>query len=231
MTHMVRTVCIVLVAGATIAGCQGGVQLDPATVNVSQGLAIAYRIHPGDTIDVRFKYHPADDTKATVDTSGRLSLPITGDLQVAGLTLPELDALIRERASRYLRDPVVNVTVTESQAKAYIGGEVADEGFVLLTRPMTVLQAIVERGGFTTGADLDSVVLLSHEAGQPVAREIDLSAEIQGDPSDRTLLVADEIVIVPKTGIAKANQFVEQWIDGMTPEFVTRMIRFVPINP
>jgi polysaccharide export outer membrane protein len=207
------------------------VKLDPATINVSQGLSAPYRVHPGDVLDVKFKYHPGDNTTATVDTDGRLNLPMTGEIQVSGLLLPELEQVIRERASRYMRDPVVNVTVATSEAKAYIGGEVVDEGFVTLTRPMTVLQAIVERGGFRPGADLSDVVILSHEEGQAVAREIDLEAELEGDPSERTLLAADEIVFVPKTGIAKANQFVDEYINRMMPDFLTRMIRFNPIGP
>jgi len=232
MTRTIRGVLLLGVLGVPLAaGCYGGVKLDPATVNVSQGLSVPYRVHPGDIIEVKFKYHPADNSTATVDTDGRFNLPMTGELQVSGLLLPELEALIRERASRFMREPVVNVTVTTSEAKAYIGGEVVDEGFVTLTRPMTVLQAVFERGGFGPGADLSDVVILSHEEGQAVARAIDLEAELEGDPSERTLLAADEIVFVPKTAVAKANQFVDEYINRMMPDFLTRMIRFNPIGP
>ena len=212
-------------------GCSGGIELDPAQINVGQGLAIPYRIHPGDVLDIKFKYHPADDTIVTVDTNGRLFLPVTGDIQVAELLVPEIEALIREKSSRFLRDPVVSVTVAQSQARAYIGGEVIEEGFVTLMRPTTVLQAIMERGGFTTIAKMDKVVVLSHQEGRPVAREIDLKAELSGDPTDRTLLVADEIVYVPMTGIGKANKWMDQYVNKMTPEFLTRMIRLQAINP
>jgi len=222
---------LVLLGVPLVAGCRGGVKLDPATVNVSQGLSAPYRVHPGDIIEGKFKYHPADNSTATVDTDGRLNMPMTGELQVSGLMLPELEEQIRQRASRFMREPVVNVTVTTSQAKAYIGGEVVDEGFVTLTRPMTVLQAVFERGGFGPGADLSDVVILSHEEGQAVAREIDLEAELEGDPSERTLLAADEIVFVPKTTVAKANQFVDEYINRMMPDFLTRMIRLNPIGP
>lgn len=232
MRRIVRKVVLATLCAVPLAaGCASGVKLDPATVNVAQGLSTPYRVHPGDILEVKFKYHPADNATATVDTDGRLNLPMTGELQVAGLLLPELEERIRDRASRYMRDPVVNVTITTSQAKAYIGGEVVDEGFVTLTRPMTVLQAVFERGGFGPGADLSEVVILSHEEGQAVAREIDLEAELEGDPSERTLLAADEIVFVPKTAVAKANQFVDEYINRMMPDFLTRMIRFNPIGP
>lgn len=227
-----RSIVILALACIMLSlGCARGVKLDPATLNVAQQLSQPYRIHPGDTLDIKFKYHPADDQQGTVDTNGRLGLPITGQLQAGGMTIPELQEAIRERSSRYLRDPVVTVTVTESQSRAYVGGEVVDEGFVVLLRPTSVLEAVFERGGFTIGANLSEVVLLSRESGIPVARRLDLRAELEGDPSDLTLLAADEIVYVPQTGIAKANQFVDQWINGMIPDFVSRMVRMSPINP
>jgi protein involved in polysaccharide export with SLBB domain len=232
MMQISRRAILAAVLGVPlVAGCATKVKLDPATVNVAQGLSTPYRVHPGDILEIKFKYHPADNTTATVDTDGRLNIPMAGELQVSGLLLPELEQLIRERASRYMRDPVVNVTVATSESKAYIGGEVIDEGFVTLTRPMTVLQAVFERGGFTPGADLSDVVILSHEEGKAVSRLIDLEAELEGDPSERTLLAADEIVFVPKTAVAKANQFVDEYINKMMPDFLTRMIRFNPIGP
>jgi polysaccharide export outer membrane protein len=199
-------------------------------VNVSAGLATPYLVQPGDTLSIKFKYHPNDDTQGSVNTDGHLALPLTGDMYVAGQTLPDVERLIAERASRYLRDPVVSVSIVQSQARAYIGGEVVNEGFVSLTKPMTVLQAVLERGGFTPSADLSEVVILSHDEGKPVARPLDLEAELQGDPTERSLLAADQIVFVPQTGIAKANQFVDQWINRMTPDILTRMIRFQPIG-
>jgi protein involved in polysaccharide export with SLBB domain len=232
MMRIYRGAILAAVLGVPlVVGCATKVKLDPATVNVAQGLSTPYRVHPGDILEIKFKYHPADNTTATVDTDGRLNMPMTGELQVSGLLLPELEKLIVERASRFMRDPVVNITVATSESKAYIGGEVIDEGFVTLTRPMTVLQAVFERGGFGPGADLSDVVILSHQEGQAVARQIDLEAELEGDPSERTLLAADEIVFVPKTAVAKANQFVDEYINKMMPDFLTRMIRFNPIGP
>ena len=212
------------------SGC-GGVNIDPNSINPDQQLLSAYRVHPGDALDVKFMYHPADNARATVDTGGRMFLPVTGDLQVEGLTLAELEALIRQRSSRYLRDPVVAVSVATSQARAYVGGEVVSEGYVTLIRPTTVLQAILERGGLKIGADLSKVVVLSHEAGEPVAQELNLQDELEGDPSQRTLLAADQIVFVPKTGVAKANLWVDQYVNRMIPEFLTRMIRLTPFDP
>lgn len=177
-----------------------------------------YRVQPGDVVEVKFLYHPDDDERLTVRPDGWLPLSVTGDLNVNGLTAEELQELIRVRSSRYLRDPEVNVTITETAARAYIGGEVANPGFVSLGKPLTVLQAVLERGGFTSGADLTELRVISHASGQPVMRRLDLEEGDDAAPLEGAMLSADDIVVVPKTGIAKANAWVEAYIDGLTPQ-------------
>jgi polysaccharide export outer membrane protein len=186
--------------------------------------ATEYRVQPGDTLEVKFLYHPNENQRLPVRADGVLALPITGDVRVAGLTVEETEQVIRDQAARYLRSPVVNVTVAETGARAYVGGEVGNAGFVSLAKPMTPLQAILERGGFTSGADLTRVIVVSRASGTPVSQEIDVSADADGTPSP-IVLTADDVVVVPKTGIANANAWVNSWIDGLTPQ-ILKGIRF-----
>jgi protein involved in polysaccharide export with SLBB domain len=189
-----------------------------------------YRIQPGDLLDVKFAYHTAEDEKLRVRPDGTLALAITGDIEVKGLTIEEASALIRERSSRLLRNPSVSVVVAESVARAYIGGEVSDAGFVALSRPMTVYQAVLERGGFTRGADLQNIAVISpgKTANEPRhVRRVNVVKNSDGkQPPEALLLAPDDVVVVPKSGIASANQFVDQWIDGMTPQ----ILRGVRVN-
>jgi polysaccharide export outer membrane protein len=211
-----------------ITGCAGG-SAARNVVLVSPAETAPYRIQPGDGLDVQFKYHPDDSQQVNVTRGGHIALPVTGELDAAGLTLGELEKLIQARASRFLRDPVVSVSVAESRARAYIGGEVAAPGFVSLTKPMTVLQAILERGGFTVGANLSDVVVLSQAAGKPAARRLDLNERIKDGTTEGMVLAPDEVVLIPKTGIAKAGEWVNQWLNGMTPQAL-RQVRFGTIE-
>jgi protein involved in polysaccharide export with SLBB domain len=181
-----------------------------------------YRVQPGDMLDVKFLYHPTESQKLLVRADGMLALPITGDLEVGGLTVGEVEGLIRDRASRFLRAPVVSVTVVETGARAYVGGEVTKEGFVSLAKPMTPMQAILERGGYTEGADLTHVTVISKANGTPISREFDLTADADVQ-TPLTVLGADDIVYVPKTGIASANAWVARWIDGLTPAIIKNL--------
>jgi polysaccharide biosynthesis/export protein PslD len=183
--------------------------------------AASYRVQPGDVLEVKFLYHSAENQRLAVRPDGGLALGITGDIPAAGKTAEELEVLIRERASRYLRDPVVNVAVAESGARAYVGGEVTSAGFVSLGKPMNVLQAVFERGGFTTGAKLSEVLVISRSEGQAVAvRRLDLETAMKQSSFEGAMLAPDDVVYVPKTGIARANSWMNQWIDGLTPEFL-----------
>lgn len=184
-----------------------------------------YQLHPGDVLEVKFLYHPSETQRITVRPDGTLPLSITGDLDVNNLTVDEAEDLIRARATKYLRDPVVSVTVVESGARAYIGGEVENPGFVSLAKPMSAIQGILERGGFNRAADMTRVTIISNVDGKAVVRELNLRRDDKDGVPIEESLVPDDVVYVPKTGIAAANAWVEQWIDGLTPQMF-KSVRF-----
>lgn len=219
--------CLAVLAGAA-GGCTRRATPIPVVVpSVSTG---PYRVQPGDSLDVKFQYHPAEDQRLKVRPDGTLGLGITGDLVVKGLTVDELADLIRARSSRFLRNPVVSVIVAESVARAYVGGEVTDAGFVVLNKPLTVYQAVLERGGFTQGADLKNITVISKAPGNDQPRNVRRVNVVQKSDDNQSpeafMLSPDDVVVVPKTGIASANKFVDQWLDGMTPQ----ILRGVRVN-
>jgi polysaccharide export outer membrane protein len=98
-------------------------------------------------------------------------------------------------------------------------------GFVSLTKPLTALQAVLERGGFTSGADLEQVIVVSRGNGDSVSRRLNLRDEVEGLPGETSMLAPDDVVFVPRTGIANANAWVNSWIDGLTPQ-ILKGLRF-----
>lgn len=125
-----------------------------------------------------------------------------------------------------LRDPEVQVQVTRfAGLRVYVGGEVGKPGFVQLTTGMTALQAIVEAGGFRDTAKLDNVVLVRRTPGADSQRPQSMLIDLE-EVVERHNMAADprlqpyDIVYVPKTAIAKMNDFVDKYI-----------IRLIPIRP
>ena len=205
------SLALVLLAALACGRTRAPAPFEPALVG-------PYQLHPGDVLDVKFLYHPSETQRLTVRPDGTLPLSITGDLDVNGLTVDEAEDLIRARGAKYLRDPVVSLTVVESGARAYVGGEVENPGFVSLAKPMSAIQGILERGGFARGADMTRVTIISHVEGKSVVRELNLRRDDQEAPPVLESLSPDDVVFVPKTGIAAANAWVEQWVDGLTPQ-------------
>lgn len=213
--------CLVAVL---LAGCARRAATPPPPA-AAPPEAAPYRVQSGDVIEVQFRFHPDENQKLRVQPDGKLGLNLAHDLEAAGLTTDELSARIRERYSRFLIDPVVHSLVVESVARAYVGGEVAEAGFVTLGKPVTVLQAIVERGGFTAGADLENIAVISKgQHDQRTIRRVNIE-KLREQAVGTLLLTPDDVVVVPKTGIASANLVVEQWIDGLTPQLL-KGVRF-----
>jgi hypothetical protein len=79
------------------------------------------------------------------------------------------------------------------------------------------LQAILDRGGFTEVARLDSVLHLSVKDNTYQATRLDLKKNInQGAPEVGTLAVYD-VIYVPRSFIGDANAFVRLYVRGLIP--------------
>ena len=72
---------------------------------------------------------PEFSRAAVVRPDGRITLPLIKEVQAAGQTPNQLAAQIAKRLSEYIKDPQVDVTVTQVRSqKYYITGEVNKTG-------------------------------------------------------------------------------------------------------
>jgi hypothetical protein len=62
------------------------------------------------------------------------------------------------------------------------------------------------------------VSIISNVEGKAVMRELNLRRDDHDGVPISESLSPDDVVFVPKTGIAAANAWVEQWVDGLTPQ-------------
>lgn len=207
-------------SGPGTAPAGPGGAIDPATRGAVTRLASsqAYRLAPGDLIDVKFPYHPEENERVPVRPDGQVGLQSAGDVLAAGLTVDELQHAIVEKSSRTLRNPVVSVVIVQlAEHKVYVGGDVAKPGYVVYRAGLTPLQAIIERGGFIDTAKTDQVVHIHRRGAEVKADKIDLEEVIEGDAIEQIALAPDDILFVPKTWIGEADVVVDQWIRGLLP--------------
>jgi len=127
----------------------------------------------------------------------------------------------------------VTVIVKEfSGQKIYVGGEVNSPGIIPLSGKLTSLQAILQAGGFKNTAELKSVVILRNQGTEdPLFMTINLKEDLSTAAHQNDILLKPyDIVFVPKTTIAKMNQFVDQYIEKLIP--ISKSIGvFYNLNP
>ena len=90
-----------------------------------------------------------------VDQQGEIAVPVLGALHVAGETVSEARAQIRQTllSSQILRDPQVTLTVVEYTApEITVMGEVASPGKYPLLAPRKLVDVLALAGGTTTAA-------------------------------------------------------------------------------
>ena len=183
-----------------------------------------YVLKVGDVLDVKFFYSPELNETVRIRPDGRISLQLVDEVAAAGLTATELDDLLTKKYSRILRRPDIAVIVREyAEQRVYIGGEVQSPGVIAISHKLTSLQAIFEAGGFKRTAEQRKVVILRNQGTEePLFISVDLKPVLEtGNISKDIVLRPYDIVFVPRTGIAKMGDFVNQYINQLVPAALT----------
>jgi protein involved in polysaccharide export with SLBB domain len=177
-----------------------------------------YIIHPGDELDIPFFYNPELNETVVVRPDGMISLQLLDEVKAAGLQPSQLDKELTRLYSRELKKPVVTVIVRSfTGQRVYAGGEVIRVGLIALQPGLTALQAVFQSGGFReTAQPTETLVIRKGQGGKPIPIKTDL-AEVMAasDPDADFQLKPDDIVYVPKSAIARANKFVNQYIEQL----------------
>lgn len=120
-----------------------------------------YQIGAEDLLFIRVWREPDFTLPVAVRPDGKITLPLIGDVQAAGQTPIVLTAALKQLLSQYLKNPDVNVFVTEVRSKKfYIDGEVNRPGSFALVTPTSVLEALSRGGGFQEFAKTKKIRVL-----------------------------------------------------------------------
>lgn len=160
-----------------------------------------YRLGPEDIISVSvFGQDRYSRSGIIIPPSGRISLTlIPGGIFVNGKTVEEVSELIKKRYDEYIIDPQVDVSLDKASSYRYsVIGDVAQPGIRLMSRRMTVTEALGEAGGVLQTGDRSRVVVLRKQAdGNLKPIPVNVSAIYKGKAPDVTYLVPGDQVIVP----------------------------------
>ena len=212
---MTRAIALAIVLSLT--GCATRTAKTSALAG-AQAPGAPYVIRVGDYLDVRFYKTPEMNVEVPVRADGKISLEVLGDVQAAGLEPAELSRMLSERYASELTDPRVTVIVRAFGGRIFVGGEVKTPSAVPFATGMTALQAIDGAGGFLDTAKPESVVLIRQVDGHAEGHRLALDRALKGkDLGADVVLQPDDIIHVPKSGIANVNLLVDQYIRKNIP--------------
>jgi len=120
-----------------------------------------YLIGPEDILFVKVWRENDFTLPVAVRPDGKITMPLVGEVQAAGQTPLQLTKTITELLTKFVNNPEVTVFVTDVRSKKYyIIGEVNRAGSFPLVTPTTVLEALVNAGGFREFANTKKIKIL-----------------------------------------------------------------------
>lgn len=161
---------VVLGVSLVLSGCGlRYVRVDPETTEYLDSLASAgdeaniltrYRVGPEDVLEIRVWADETLSTGVAVRPDGMISLPLVGDVLVAGKTAADIAEEVEGLLKEYKASPQVDVNISQINSyRIYILGEVQKPGMVQVRNFTTLLQAIALVGGPTRFASDEILVL------------------------------------------------------------------------
>jgi protein involved in polysaccharide export with SLBB domain len=160
-----------------------------------------YRLGPADEIAIRVRLEPDYSIeRAKISPDGRVFHPLLGEVLVAGLTVEQLMKKLAQDLRRYIKEPEVSVQLLEAKsAKIGVLGEVARPGILVMSEPLTVLDAITMSGGFARTGSRNNVSLVRQgRDGRYHEHKIDVKKLLAGkaDVEENLPLQPGDTVIV-----------------------------------
>jgi polysaccharide biosynthesis/export protein len=139
----------------------------------------SYVIGPEDILAVKV-WRENDLTGAKgVRPDGKITMPLIGDIQAAGLTPARLTEQLKDALKTQLNDPVVEVEVIQVNSKKYtITGGVNRPGPYPLVTVKTVFDAINDAGGFRDFANKSNITIIR---GDGTRLKFNYSKYVKGD--------------------------------------------------
>ena len=144
-----------------------------------------------------------------VDRNGMIQLPVLGEIQAAGLSTKELEAVIKNRVSEQVKDPFVRVEMINFTVN--VMGEVrAPQRIVVGKERFSVLDALAAAGDLTEYGKRDNVLVIRTENGKSTYHRLNLTdGSIYASPY--FYLQQNDVVYVEPNDIkidnSKYNQF------------------------
>ena len=159
-----------------------------------------YRLGPDDVVSISVWENPDLNTTVIVRKDGMISFPLVGNIKAGGLTIPELEDLLREGLMRFMESPQVTINPKEMNSqRIFVVGQVRRAVYYQGLLPILsrqggnmLLEALADTE-FFPDADLAAAYISRRDFIIPV----NIKALMEGDLSQNVRLEAGDQIVVP----------------------------------
>ena len=158
-----------------------------------------YVLGPGDGVNINMWGKLSQKITAIVDRGGRIVLPESGTVVVAGHTLSDAEQVIQRALSTQFKNVRIDVSLTRLRTvRVYVVGDVERPGAYDISSLSTPLNALYAAGGPSGRGSLRTV---RHYRGKQLVREVDLyDLMLDGIRSDVERMEQGDTILVPPVG-------------------------------
>jgi len=181
-----------------VAHLPGDIPAASNTVPSASAIASQFVLGTADVIKISVWKNADLSQTATIGPDGFVSLPLLGDVHVAGMTANQLAQDLKSRLSSFVVNPQVTVGILDIRSRqVYVTGQVGKPGGYPLIMPISPLQLIAQAGGLNTFANRKDIVILRGSGGHVERLKFNYNSAVRGDPKQNISLQAGDTVIVP----------------------------------
>ncbi len=152
----------------------------------------------GDVVSITFQYSTNFNAVQKIGLDGTLNLQGVGQVPAAGKTALQLQTEQNELYKNQVKEDPITIKVIAAESAVYVAGAVTRPGKIAMERPLTVLEAIMEAGGYDPyRADLSEVLVLRVEQGRQKSYRVNLKRVLRGRDESPFYLKPFDVVQVP----------------------------------
>jgi polysaccharide export outer membrane protein len=205
-TERMAVLLLSVVSASVVLAGSAAAQAASATAPVREAAMSADKPHDDsfvigndDVLAINVWKEPDISRSIPVRSDGKISLPLVGEVQAAGLTPLKLEKDIAEKLKSYISEPEVTVMVQQVNSQKFnVLGQVNKPGTYVIANSPTVLDAIALAGGFRDFAKKKSIYVLRHGASGEVRLAFNYKDVSQGKNMDQNVkLQPGDTIIVP----------------------------------
>ncbi len=118
-----------------------------------------YHVNPGDILIVNVWNEKDLTQEVLVRPDGTISIPLAGQVQAGGLSIPDIEKNLTNALAKYMKDqPSITVMIKQTAGYViYVIGKVNKPGQFPINQPTDVMQALAMAGGLNAFAAESSV--------------------------------------------------------------------------